>query len=65
VVFAVTVVEVSKLLPEPSAMVFQPPKMYPVLEGGTGRVTTVVAGLATVFVPGLAAVPPLLLNVTV
>jgi hypothetical protein len=41
-------------------------KSYPLREGGVGRLSTVVAGLATVFVVGFASIsPPFSSKVTV
>jgi hypothetical protein len=59
-------VDAVKALPPPLTAVYQPPKVYPVLTGGVGRLATVVAGEVTVLVVGLApVVAPWLSKVTV
>jgi hypothetical protein len=62
---ALTVVDAVKGVPEPSAAVFHPPKLYPLREGLAGKSVMVVAGGATFFTAQGTVVPSFDIKVTV
>jgi hypothetical protein len=65
VILPLTVVDAVKGVPEPSAVVFQPPKVYPLRKGLPGKSVTVVAGAVTVLAAQFVSVPSFIVKVTV